>query len=305
MQKLSILVTGGCGFIGSHLVSALLEHGHRVTVLDNLSNGERESIPIEASLREGDVCIEEDVVAAMHSIDFCFHLAAIASVSQSVDEWKATHDINLGGTINIFEAAKQRGIPVVYASSAAVYGASRQLPLTEGGVTNPLTAYGIDKLACELHAQFAYRAFKFRTIGLRFFNVYGPRQAENSSYSGVISTYIRQIKSRQPLIVYGDGCQTRDFIYIDDVVSALLRCLTLNPKASLISNVCTGMPQSINQLITMLSEITGMVPQVSYQSARIGDIYNSYGDPTFYQRQFYVNKSTDLQTGLIRLLRYG
>ena len=220
------LVTGGCGFIGSHLVEDLLNRGHRVRILDDLSTGKRSNLPAGAPSRQcelitGDVIDRELVERCFEGVDHCFHLAAVASVQRSNEDWSGTHRINLTGAINIFDAARRQRVPVVYASSAAVYGDNADTPLQESAQLRPLTAYGADKLGCELHARVASLVHSVPTTGLRFFNVYGPRQCASSPYSGVISIFADRLTRAEPLVVFGDGEQTRDFIFVKDVVAFL------------------------------------------------------------------------------------
>ncbi|MGH7152360.1 MAG: NAD-dependent epimerase/dehydratase family protein, partial [Acetobacteraceae bacterium] len=181
------LVTGGAGFIGSHLCDALLRRGDAVRVLDDLSTGKRENLPAGAELMIGDIADPAAVERALAGVDGCFHLAAIASVARGIDDWLGTHCTNLTGTITVFDAVRRHPVPVIYASSAAVYGDCPAQPLTERAPTAPLSAYGADKLGCELHARVARQVHGITTVGLRFFNVYGPRQDPDSPYSGVIS----------------------------------------------------------------------------------------------------------------------
>ena len=217
------LVTGGAGFIGSHLCDALVRRGDTVRVLDDLSTGHRSNLPEGVELTVGDIADPDTALAATEGVDGCFHLAAIASVERGVNDWLGTHRANLTGTIAILDAIRRHGTrtPVVYASSAAVYGDCRTIPIPEAAERRPLSAYGADKYGCELHALTASHVHGIPTTGLRFFNVYGPRQDPRSPYSGVISIFCERILAGQPIRVYGDGAQTRDFIHVGDVVAAL------------------------------------------------------------------------------------
>jgi UDP-glucose 4-epimerase len=223
------LVTGGAGFIGSHLVGALLKQGHAVRVLDDLSSGARGNLPPHIELIEGDVTNPRTVEQAFEGIDACFHLAAIASVVRSNREWRRTHEVNLTGTINIFDQARRlrprREIPVVYASTAAIYGDRAVVPIGEPNPAAPLSAYAADKSACELHARVAGAVHRIPTVGLRFFNIYGPRQDARSPYLGVITPFADKLVRGEPVEIFGDGNQIRDFVYIGDAVCALDRAI--------------------------------------------------------------------------------
>ena len=220
-----ILVTGGAGFLGSHLVDALLHEGHAVRVLDDLSSGNRENLSRQIEFIYGDVTDPATVEQAFDGIDACLHLAAIASVVRSSYEWRRTHEVNLTGTINIFEQARRlrdrREIPIVYASTAAVYGDCNIVPIDERCPTAPLGAYGADKRACELHARVAGSVHRIPTIGLRFFNLYGQRQDPKSPYSGVIAIFADKLARGEPVEIFGDGQQVRDFTHVSDAVCAL------------------------------------------------------------------------------------
>jgi UDP-glucose 4-epimerase len=224
------LVTGGCGFIGSHLVVALVARGDRVRVLDDLSTGRRENLPPGVELVLGDVADPAAVRVAMAGVQGCFHLAAIASVERGVREWLVTHRANLSGSITVFDVARaEGGVPVVYASSAAIYGDQKRLPVSEDAIPRPLSAYGADKLGSEQHALVAGQVHGVPTMGLRFFNVFGPRQDPKSPYSGVISIFCDRLSRGEPIDIFGDGSQTRDFIFVADVVAGLLAAM---PAAS-------------------------------------------------------------------------
>jgi UDP-glucose 4-epimerase len=227
------LVTGGAGFIGSHLVDSLMADGHAVRVLDDMSSGSADNLPGRAELQVADVTDPDAVGRALEGVDGCFHLAAIASVERGHKDWLRSHTVNLSGTIAVFEAACRaqrvcgQRLPVVYASSAAVYGNPRELPISEQTPTCPTSAYGVDKLGCDLHAAVAGRIHEMSTIGLRFFNIYGPRQDPHSSYSGVISIFCERISRLLPVDLHGDGGQVRDFVFVDDAVRALRRAMQI------------------------------------------------------------------------------
>jgi UDP-glucose 4-epimerase len=301
------LVTGGCGFIGSHLIDALLAEGHGVRVLDDLSTGKLENIPSQLELIRGDVADADLVRGAMAGVDGCFHLAAVASVERGNQDWLGTHRTNLTGAITIFEAARHgKGgatVPVVYASSAAVYGDNQEVPLSEASTVRPLSAYGADKLGCELHARVAGQVHGVKTVGLRFFNVFGPRQDPKSPYSGVISIFCDRLRAGQGIAIHGDGQQTRDFVYVGDVVRALMAAMRVMPEGNPVFNVCTGRMTSVLDLAKTAASLCGVEPRIDFQPPRSGDVRTSLGNPELLAEQLGVRAETDFRTGLGRTLQ--
>jgi UDP-glucose 4-epimerase len=299
------VVTGGAGFIGSHLVDALLAAGQRVRVVDDLSSGKRGNLDPRAELIIGDVAEPAVMRAAMRGADGCFHLAAIANVARASQDWLATHRCNLGGTIAVLEAARDAGrVPVVYASSAAVYGDQGDVRLHEGLMPQPLSAYGADKLGSEMHARVAFHAHGTATLGLRLFNVYGPRQDPDSPHTGVISIFAERISSFRQIAIHGDGRQTRDFIFVADVVKHLLAGMNRireRPQASLF-NACTGQATSILALADLMGAILGVQPRLGFAPPRPGDIRASLGSPSAARLALCVGIPTDLESGLSLLL---
>ena len=274
-------VTGAAGFIGSHLVDALLAAGHGVRGLDDFSTGRPENLDPRCPVLRADVADPAAVRRLMQGVDGCFHLAAQPSVIRTNEDWLGTHRTNQTGTVTVLETARASGrLPVVYASSAAVYGDLGHRPAREDVWPRPCTAYGADKLGSELHAAVAWSVHGVPTIGLRFFNVYGLRQNPCSPYSGVISIFTRRIAEGALITVHGDGQQVRDFIHVTDVVTHLLagmRKLEASPGAAVV-NVCTGRGTSLMDLIATLGHVHGRMPRVAYGSARQGDIRYSVGD---------------------------
>ncbi len=300
------LVTGGCGFIGSHLVDALVAAGHAVRILDDLSTGRRENVPGISDIVVGDVGDAPTVQRAMEGVDGCFHLAAIASVQRSNEEWALTHRVNLTGTVNVFDAARAEGkIPVVYASSAAVYGDNPDMPLREESETRPLTAYGADKLGCELHARVAGNVHGVPTTGFRFFNIYGPRQDPGSPYSGVISIFADRLRAGTKATIFGDGLQVRDFVYVGDCVRFVMAGMERAGTAAEVFNVCTGRASSLLDLVAALSDAGGRPLAVMHAAARTGDIRTSIGDPARLEAAFGMRADTGLRAGLASTLQYG
>lgn len=299
-------VTGGCGFIGSHLVDALIAGGHGVRVLDDLSTGRRENVPDSIEILVGDVSDPATVADAMDGVDGCFHLAAIASVQRSNEEWVLTHKVNLTGAINVFDAArtaKSGGpVPVVYASSAAVYGDNPDMPLAETAQTRPLTAYGADKLGCELHARVAGNVHGVPTTGFRFFNIYGPRQDPGSPYSGVISIFADRLAAGAPATIFGDGQQVRDFVFVADCVRFVIAGMEKAGTDAEVFNVCTGKPASLLDLVEALSGAGGRPLEVAHGPARVGDIRRSFGNPEKAAAAFGLRADTPLREGLAATL---
>jgi UDP-glucose 4-epimerase len=298
------LVTGGAGFIGSHLCDALIARGDRVRVLDDLSTGKRENLPAGAELMVGDVADPDTAWRATDEIDGCFHLAAIASVQRGVTDWLGTHRANLTGTIAIFDAIRRHGgkAPVVYASSAAVYGDCETIPIAETAARRPLSAYGADKYGCELHAITASHVHGIPNVGMRFFNVYGPRQDPGSPYSGVISIFCERIPRGQFIQVFGDGAQTRDFVHVSDIVTALLAAMRLRPDTAEVFNVCTGKPTSVLELARTIADLAGMPLQVVHVPPRAGDVRHSLGDASLARHVLCLAEPMSLRDGLATVL---
>jgi UDP-glucose 4-epimerase len=302
------LVTGGCGFIGSHLVDALIADGHFVTILDDLSTGKRENAHSSATVIVGDATNYETVERAFTDIDGCFHLAAVASVEKSIKEWAKTHTVNITATVNVFQASSCRSkpVPVVYTSSASVYGDCLIMPLSEEAPTRPLTAYGADKLGCDLHGEVACRVHGVPTLGLRPFNVYGPRQDPSSPYSGVISIFTDRVQQGLPITIFGDGEQVRDFVYVGDAVKAFkgaMAYLEAQPEpVHEIINLCTGRGTSINHLSAIIAAIANISFHRNYAPARKGDIRFSIGNPAKLTERLGVQLNTTLPEGLHTLI---
>lgn len=279
-----------------------MARGDQVRVLDDLSTGARANLARGAGLIVGKVDDPATVQAAMQGVDGVYHLAAIASVARCTEAWQATHRINLSATIAVFDAARDVGqgvpVPVVYASSAAIYGVPDICPLGEDAPARPLSAYGADKLGCELHARVAGVVHGVPTLGLRFFNVYGPRQDPRSPYSGVISIFCERLVREQPVFVHGDGRQTRDFVFVADVVAALLGALPAASTDAPVFNVCTGQPTSLLDLIDTISRVCATAPQVEHEAPRLGDIRHSVGSVLRARQALRLRPPIALQEGL-------
>src|SRR5215469_3705659 len=296
------LVTGGAGFIGSHLADMLLKQGHAVRVLDDFSTGARANLPSQVELIEGDITDPRPVQQAFEDIDACFHLAAIASVVRSNREWLRTHQVNLTGTINVFDQARRlrprREIPVIYASTAAIYGDCAVVPINEQSSIAPLSAYAADKSGCELHARVAGAVHRIPTVGLRFFNLYGPGQDPRSPYSGVITLFANRFVRGEPVEIFGDGRQVRDFVYVSDAVCALNRAIAAASTNAPIFNVCTGKGTMVRALAEIMADLYQTDLVACYRPARCGDVRVSIGDPRRASEQLGFRAETTLAEGL-------
>ena len=275
------LVTGGAGFIGSHLVCALLEQGAFVRVLDNFSTGRRENlVDLKIDLVEGDLRDSAKVAEAVKGVDVIFHEAAFVSVPQSMDDPLTCFDINQRGTEILLEAARKAGVGrIVLASSTAVYGDSDALPVDEQTPLRPLSPYAVSKRVNELYAEMYTRSFGVDVAALRYFNVYGPRQRPDSMYAAAVPIFIRCLLEGKPITIYGDGRQTRDLVYVGDVVRANLAASEHPAAPGQVFNVCTGQETRVIDLIETLMKFFPFALAPEFASPRPGDIYRSLGNP--------------------------
>ena len=305
-----ILVTGGAGFIGSHLIDRLLQGGYEVTALDNFSSGKIENIRHHTGasnfhLMRGDIRNLRNVEKAVEDADAVFHLAAIVSVPLSVKEPSLVKDVNVGGTLNLLEASLDADVKrFVYASSCAVYGEASDLPIDERHPTAPLSPYAASKLAAEHHCRFFHEDYGFETVCLRYFNAYGPRQ-KRGSYGGVITQFINRIKQGKPPIIYGDGSQTRDFVHIDDVAEASELAMHRRGAVGEVFNIGTGKATTINQLAQILTKLVGK-PELKpvYTNPRLGDIKHSQANISKAQTILGYIPKIGLEHGLKALLSH-
>ncbi len=299
------LITGGCGFIGSNLAKTLIHKGHKVKILDDLSTGKKENLPPGCELIVGSITEKGDLLKALMGVDGCFHLAAIASVEASVKKWSNTNLINLYGTILLFETIGKMGlhIPVVYASSASVYGNPAVVPVKETLPLSPLSPYGVDKRGCEQHAQVAWHLYQIPSTGFRIFNTYGPNQDSSSPYSGVVAQFIEKIVQESALTIYGDGEQQRDFIYIDDVVTFLIAAMQKEDTGAHIFNLCSGKGITINHLADLIGEVVQMKVKKKHLPDRKGDLRISIGDTNTLESNFENKPSITLKQGLQLLMQ--
>ena len=276
---MNVLVTGGAGFIGSHIARTLLERGDRVRVLDDFSTGKRDNLTgLDVDLIEADLRDASALTQACRAVDTIFHEAAFVSVPQSMQEPKDCFDVNVTGTASLFDAARKAGVRrVVFATSAAVYGDVDDYPLTEESPLRPLSPYAASKRVDEIYGQLYTTSFGLEVVALRYFNVYGPRQRPDSQYAAAVPIFIRQMLDNKPITIYGDGGQTRDLIYVGDVVRANLIAAEHSAAPGQIFNICTGVETRLLDLIEHLQELFPSAPEPQFTEPRAGDIYRSIG----------------------------
>lgn len=298
------LVTGGAGFIGSNIVKKLLEMREFVRVADNFSSGKKENIQEFASnpnfeLLEGDIREVNFAKEALREMDFVIHQAALASVAGSIEDPLASNNVNINGTLNLLLAAKDEGIKkFVYASSSSVYGDYPESPKKETFPTNPISPYALTKYAGERYAQIFWQIYQLPTTCLRYFNVFGPKQDPFSQYSAVIPKFISAFVKGEKPVVYGDGKQSRDFVYVDNVVAANILACDAKKGNGEVFNIGSGVEISLNQLIKFLGNISGKHIEADYQAPRQGDILQSVADISKAQDTLGYNPQVGFEDGL-------
>ncbi len=303
-----VLVTGGAGFIGSHVVDRLAEMGVEVLVVDNLFTGKVENLQkalehgnvrfFEGDIRDGGIV--ERVVGEVEAV---VHLAAIASVPFSVENPVLTNDVNVGGTLNLLDACVRKDVQrFVFVSSCAVYGEPSYLPVDEEHPVKPLSPYAASKVSAEVYCEVFGRVYGLGVVVLRLFNVYGSRQRGEDDYSGVISKFLKNMACGRPLVVFGDGEQTRDFVHVDDVVDAVLLALESEGAVGEVFNVGSGRSVSVNELVGVMGEVFGVEVEVVYEKERAGDIRASCSDISKAQRILGYRPRVTLESGLRRLV---
>ena len=298
----SCLVTGGAGFIGSHLVDALLAAGWSCRVLDNFSTGSPRNLSHildQVELIEGDIRDVETVRRAVNGMEVVFHQAALPSVPRSINDPLTTHAVNATGTLNVLSAARESGVRrVVYASSSSVYGDSRQLPKREDMLALPKSPYASSKLAGEHYCRAFLTAYGLETVSLRYFNVFGPRQDPTSHYAAVIPRFISALLEGADVRIYGDGRQTRDFTYVGNVVQANLAAASALGAEGGVCNIACGRRTSLLSLLDMLSARIGALPRSVHEAKRTGDVQDSVADVSEARRLLDYEPETDIQQGL-------
>ncbi len=302
------IVTGGAGFIGSHIVEKLLKKGDEVTVIDDLSTGDLNNL---ASFKQGINFVNGSILdldllkREFTGASAIFHQAAIPSVPQSISDPIMTNEVNVGGTLNIFMAAKECGVKrVVYASSCAVYGDSPELPKREVMDLNPLSPYALHKLISEKYAKLFSKLFGVETVGLRYFNVFGPRQNMKSDYAAVVPIFIKQILQSKKPIIYGDGKTTRDFIFVKDVAEANILAASAENISGKTFNIGSGTELSLNDLVVNINQLTKKDIKPNYEDFKVGDIHRSVADVTLAREQLNFSNTTDFQEGLKETIHY-
>ena len=300
-----VLITGGAGFIGSHTADLLMQNGVAVRVLDNLSSGFRSNLPAQHELLEfveGDIRDKTKVNECMEGVSHCLHLAAQVSVVASLEDPEFSAQQNIIGFVNVIEAAKNHGLKrLVYASSAAIYGNPVVIPLPEDVDKKQLSPYGVEKQVNEQYAELYKTLYGSSSLGQRFFNVFGPRQDPKSPYAGVIALFVDRISEGKPLTVFGDGEQTRDFIYVGDVARANVAALQ-HSEVEGACNIATGKQTSLLDLINVLSDITGQQSEITFDEPREGDIVHSLAVPDKMNQALGVTAQTTLREGLEKLI---
>jgi nucleoside-diphosphate-sugar epimerase len=304
------LVTGGAGFIGSHLAEALLMRGFGVRVLDDFSTGKRENLNFEneypsLEIIEGDICNLGACREAMRSVDYVFHQAALPSVQRSIEDPHASNAINVGGTLNILLAASEEKVKrVIYASSSSIYGDTPLLPKHEDMSPHPLSPYALQKYVGEQYCRLFHQLYGLDTVSLRYFNVFGPRQDPNSLYSAVIPKFIHALMHDQPPTIFGDGEQSRDFTYIENVVQANLLAMSAERLRGEPINIACGKRISLNQLLSLLKDILGSARIPTYEEARKGDVRHSLADIRKGKELIHYAPIVDIKVGLEQTVEF-
>ncbi len=306
----NVLVTGGAGFIGSNLTEALLRLGHSVRVLDNFSTGRRGNLVFDEAypfleVVEGDISDLATCQKAMEGIEYLFHQAALPSVQRSIEDPLTSHATNTGGTLNLLIAARDAGVRrVIYAASSSAYGDTPTLPKKEEMVPNPLSPYALQKLMGEEYCRLFSQLYGLETISLRYFNIFGPRQDPNSIYSAVIPKFINALVSGRPPIIYGDGEQSRDFTFIENVVHANLLAMNVEQTHGEVINVACGRRVSLNQLVKILQDIVGSHVSPIYEEPRKGDVRHSLADIKRAKMLLNYEPKVGIEEGLRRTVEF-
>jgi UDP-glucose 4-epimerase len=299
-----VLVTGGAGFIGSSLARALVERGDHVRVLDNFSTGNRRNLAeltTEVEIVEGELRSYERVHNAIRGVEVVFHQGALPSVPRSVHDPLTTSAVNVEGTLNVLLAARDEDVRrVVFASSSSVYGNAPDLPRRENQHTDPISPYGVSKLAAERYCVAFSRVYRLETVALRYFNVFGPNQDPTSQYAAVVPRFIAMIREGRPVSIYGDGAQSRDFTYVSDVVDANLLAADAEGATGAVVNIATGRSLSVNSLADAIGETLAVPVEKEYLPMRAGDVRDSWADVAEARRLLGYRPAVSIEEGLER-----
>jgi nucleoside-diphosphate-sugar epimerase len=303
-----VLITGGAGFIGSHIAERLLEEGHQVRILDNFFSGHRENLAGFADkleLTEGDVRDLPLLARLAEGCELVYHEAAVVSVPYSVEHPQETHDVNIQGTLNVLLAARERRVRrVVFACSAAVYGEDPELPKRETMAPAPIAPYAVEKITGEYYLGVFHKLYGVETVSLRYFNVFGPRQDPRSPYSGVISIFVDRLLQGTTPTIFGDGTQCRDFVYVENVVDANLLAARVPAAAGRCYNVACGKRTTLNELLSILARLCGRKVSPVYAPARAADIRESVAAIDRARAELGYAPRIDVEEGLRRLLEH-
>jgi UDP-glucose 4-epimerase len=305
---MKVLVTGGGGFIGSHLAGRLAADGHEVRIIDNFATGRRsntELLPDDVELVEGDIQSYERVHNAVAGCEVVLHQAALPSVPRSIQDPLTSNATNITGTLNTLLAARDAGVRrVVFSSSSSVYGSNPQMPKTEDMATLPIAPYAVAKLACEGYCRSFGEVYGLETVALRYFNVFGPRQDPRSQYAAVVPNFIAALMAGTPPTVFGDGEQSRDFTYVENVVEANLLAMTAQGVAGQVFNVAYGRQTTLNEILDLLRELLEVDVEAEYLAPRPGDVRNSLADVSRAREALGYEPKVDLREGLRRTIAH-
>ncbi|MFH1540660.1 MAG: SDR family oxidoreductase [Elusimicrobiota bacterium] len=311
-EMMKVLVTGGAGFIGSHIVEQLLKMKMNVIVLDNFCTGKKENLnfspsssPSSLEIVKGDIRDEKMVAKVMKGVDFVFHEAALRSVPRSIDDPISTNNVNITGTLNLLIAAKNEKVKrFIYASSSSVYGDTKELPKKELQKPQPISPYAVSKLTGEYYCQVFSKTFGLETVSLRYFNVFGPRQDPESKYAVVVPIFIYCGLKNKPFEVHSDGKQSRDFTYIDNVVSANILSLTAKNVSGKVFNIACNKKHSILEIAYNVGKVLGIKPKFVYKPKRVGDVRHTLADITFAGKILKYKPLINFEDGMKKTVEY-